>query len=62
MRRAIRVRFSTLHALDGWEVVADDTGRPVTKRPTLAEANGVAQALNRIPAADLGRAIGRLRK
>lgn len=40
--------FSTLPCIDGYDVIATDTGRPVDHRATLREANGVAYRLNNI--------------
>lgn len=38
--------FSVLPTIDGYEVVADDTGRPVLLRNTQREALGAARRLN----------------
>jgi hypothetical protein len=57
-----RVRFSALATLDGYDVIADDTGRPVAHRSTRRSANGVAQTLNCAPLAELGGIIARLRR
>lgn len=38
--------FGTNPAIDGYEVVANDTGRPVAHRDSLQSANGVAFVLN----------------
>jgi hypothetical protein len=43
--RAIRP-FGTLPTIDGYDVIALDTGRPLDHRETLQEANGVAFHLN----------------
>ena len=40
--------FTTLPTIDGYDVIASDTGRPVDHRDTLREANGVAYRLNNI--------------
>lgn len=39
-------RFEVLPCIDGYEVVAVDTGRPVDHRDTRKEASGVAYNLN----------------
>lgn len=57
-----RVRFSALPTMDGYEVVADDTGRPVARRDSRRSANGVAQTLNCAPLAELGGMIASLRR
>lgn len=57
-----RVRFSALPTMEGFDVVADDTGRPVASRGTRREANGVAQTLNCLPLTELGDAIALLRR
>lgn len=57
-----RVRFSVLPTMDGFDVVADDTGRPVAARETRREANGMAQTLNMAPLTELGGIIARLRR
>lgn len=49
--------FSVIPTIDGYEVVADDTGRPVLSRDTRREANGAAQRLNRMGSAELRRAL-----
>lgn len=38
--------FATLPTIDGYEVIATDTGHPVAHRETLHSANGVAFMLN----------------
>lgn len=38
--------FTCLPTIGGYDVVADDTGRPVAHRATHASANGVAFVLN----------------
>lgn len=38
--------FSVLPTIDGYEVIADDTGRPVLSRDTQREAQGAALRLN----------------
>jgi hypothetical protein len=38
--------FSTLQAIDGYLVIATDTGREVERRESRAQANGVAVHLN----------------
>lgn len=43
-------RFDTLPTIDGYEVVAVDTGRPVAVRGSHASANGVAFRLNQVAA------------
>lgn len=46
-RREPRPRpFGTLPTIDGYDVIALDTGRQVAHRDTLASANGTAQKLN----------------
>lgn len=43
--------FTINPCMDGWEVIAQDTGRPVGwTRPTAQEANGIAFALNKAAA------------
>jgi hypothetical protein len=63
--RAIPATFGTLPAIDGYQVIAEDTGRPVAHRETLQSANGVAFRLNNIAASGSARALatalGRLR-
>lgn len=38
--------FGILSTLDGWEVIATDTGHPVAVRETAQSANGTARVLN----------------
>lgn len=38
--------FGILPTLDGWEVIANDTGHPVAVRETAQSANGTAFVLN----------------
>lgn len=38
--------FAAIRTIDGAEVIATDTGRPVAIRDDLRSANGVAYALN----------------
>lgn len=42
--------FSVIPTIDGYEVVADDTGRPVLSRDTRREANGAAPRWSSIAA------------
>lgn len=39
-------RFGTLPTIEGYEVISEDTGRPVAHRPSLRSASGVAFVLN----------------
>ncbi len=50
-------RFDTLPTIDGYEVVAADTGRPVAVRPSHASANGVAFRLNQVAATGCPRSL-----
>lgn len=50
-------KFSVLPTIDGYEVIADDTGRPVLSRDTRREANGAAQRLNSMNSTALARAL-----
>jgi hypothetical protein len=58
-------KFGTLPCIEGFEVIAEDDGRPVAHRETLQSANGVAFRLNNIAASGnmraLATALGRLR-
>lgn len=56
--------FGILTTIDGFEVIAEDTGRPVAVRDTAMSANGTAQVLNlaaRGGPEDLRRAFKRVR-
>jgi hypothetical protein len=39
-------KFTTLQTIDGYDVVDEDTGRPLDHRGTLREASGVCYYLN----------------
>jgi hypothetical protein len=63
-RDRVAAKFGINPCSRGYEVVVEDTGRPLCYRPSAQSANGVAQNLNRI-AADgpeaLSAALSRLR-
>jgi hypothetical protein len=52
--------FGTNPTIAGYEVVANDTGRPVAERDTLKAANGVAFVLNGAAAQGQKALIGAL--
>lgn len=40
------MHFTILRTIDGWDVIDENTGRPVDHRATPQSANGVAFKLN----------------
>jgi hypothetical protein len=51
--------FGTNPCGDGYEVICNQTGHPVTKPRSLRSANGIAQNLNRLHASGDRKAFAR---